>query len=47
MYTNICWHNKSHNSNNSWDTRNNLETWKCYKPEYHYGSILHWIVDNL
>jgi len=24
-----------------------VNTWKCYKPEYHYGSIQDWIVDKL
>ena len=33
--------------NKSGDTRNSQETWKCYKPEYHYGSTQHWIVDHL
>ena len=31
----------------SGDTRNSQETWKCYKPEYQYGSTQDWIVDHL
>ena len=33
--------------NNSGHTRNSQETWKCYKPQYHYGSIQDWIVHHL
>ena len=33
--------------NKSGDTRNSQETWKCYKPEYHYGSTQDWIFDHL
>ena len=33
--------------NNSGHIRNSQETWKCYKPQYHYGSIQDWIVDRL
>ena len=33
--------------NKSADTRNSQETWKCYKPEYHYGSTQDWVVDHL
>ena len=33
--------------NNSGHTRNSQEIWKCYKPQYHYGSIQDWIVDHL
>ena len=34
--------------NNSGDTRNGQETWKCYEPEYHYGSTQDdWTVDHL
>jgi len=33
--------------NNSGDTSNNYEAWHFYKPEYHYGSIRHWILDQI
>ena len=33
--------------NKSGDTRNSQETWKCYKPEYYYGSTQVSIVDHL
>ena len=46
-YTHSCWHNKGHDMNNSGHTRNSYQNWKCYKPQYHYGSIPVWIVDRL
>ena len=33
--------------NKSGDTTNSQEIWKCYKPEYHYGSTQDWNVDHL
>ena len=33
--------------NKSGDTRNSHETWKCYKPEYHYGRTQDWILNDL
>jgi len=39
--------NTGHKIKNSRDARYNMERWKCYKPECHYGTIKDWIFDNL